>query len=196
MSTKKQKNDWKAFKTFERMGFIVAFFISWIVLVSTPLDLLFQYLSPTHLSNMYNFSGGFMSAMAWFNDFFGHWRDVWQWPVIFYSLFFVVGRVIFKDWNKTNLLVWVSFVIAYLNLIFFNTSFNASEFTFAIAGFTFYPMIILAPANTNIYPEFGALLLIAGYDLLKRVGFDSYMRSTVKVEGKPGILDKDVNPEI
>lgn len=172
MPIKEQKNDWRVFKIFERMGFVVAFFISWIVLISAPLDILFQYISLDSLLYLYYVATNLMGFANWLNDFLSYWRDLWQWPIIFYSLFFIVGRIIFKDWSRTNLLIWVAFIIAYLNLLFFNTGFEASNFVFTIADITFYPMTILAPVNTSIYPEFGALLLIAGYDLLKRAQFD------------------------
>jgi|GEM_PF-1835509 len=195
MPTKKQE-DWGIFKIFERMGLLITFYISWIVLISTPLDLLMVYLDPFYLLFLHYFIPGFMGVADWLNNFFSYWRELWQWPVIFYSLFFIIGRIIFKDWKKTNLLIWVTFVIAYLNLLFFNTGFDAQHFTFTIGGFTFFPMIILAPANLSIYPEFGALLFLAAYDLLRRSGFDTSLKFIVKGDDKKNALDKVIDPTL
>ncbi len=194
MSSKKQ--DWVLFKIFERMGLLVAFFISWIVLVSTPIDLFMVYSDPMYLIKMHNAMPGIMGSFDWLNMFFSYWRELWQWPVIFYSIFFLIGRIIFKDWKKTNLLIWVTFVIAYLNLIFFNSGLQIEKVTITIGEFILYPMIILAPANINIYPEFGALLFIAAYDLLKRSGFDTSLSLIIKGDKKKNVLDKVVSPDI
>jgi hypothetical protein len=192
----KQKQEWGIFRIFERMGLLIALFISWIVLISSPVDLLMVYLPPEHMIFLHNIMSGFMGFLDLLNNFFFYWRDLWQWPIIFYSLFFLVGRIIFKDWNKTNLLVWVTFVIAYLNLIFFNTGFDVDNFTIDINGFIFYPMIILAPANLSIYPEFGALLFIASYDLLRRSGFDTSLSFIIKGDKEKNVLDKVIDPDI
>lgn len=196
MSTKKQVSDWKAFMIFERTGLLVALSISWVVLISTPVDLLLIYLDPKYIIAIHNMIPSFLWFMDWLNDFFSYWRDIWQWPVIFFSMFFIVGRILFKDWKKTNLLIWVSLLVAYLNLIFFNTSFNADTFTVNVFGFVLYPMIILAPANLSIYPEFGALLFIAGYDLLRRSGFDTHTALILKGDKEKNALDKVIDPNI
>ncbi|MDD4409853.1 MAG: hypothetical protein PHW52_04350 [Candidatus Pacebacteria bacterium] len=195
MPTKKQE-DWGVFKIFERVGLLVALSVCWIVLVSAPLDLLMVYLDPRYLIFLHGILPGFMGFSDWLNNFFSYWREIWQWPIIFYSLFFLVGRILFKDWNKTNLLVWVVFAIAYLNLVFFNTGLDVQNLTIAIGSFVLYPMLILAPANLNIYPEFGALLFIAGYDLLKRTGFDTSLNFILRGDEKKNALDKVINPNL